>query len=168
MEAIAALGLASNIVQFVSFASSLIKTTIEILRSSNGCTADILALDSLYAQLHSFNHELGSKHDDAHGNLSGPGSQSNNDITSLRSLSLLCKSDCEKLLKVVSDLKLQEAPKGRWKCFAAVLKATWRRDEIKNLETRLNRTQMTMTLHVCAIARYVHTANDDLRPTPIP
>jgi hypothetical protein len=158
MDPLTALGLASNVVQFVQFTSGLIQTAVEIRRSSAGCTADILSLDSLYGQLNDFNDGLALSHENASGYLNGPGRElpkSAQNITSFRTLSLLCKSDCEKLLQAVDKLKVQGGSRGHWQSFRTALKMVLGNDKIEDLERRLNRTQMTMTLHICTIARYV-------------
>ena len=157
MDPLTALGLASNVVQFVQFTSDLIQTVVEIRRFSAGCTADILSLDSLYGQLNNFNVGLALSHENASGYLNGLGRElpkSAQNITSFRTLSLLCKSDCEKLLQVVDKLKAQDGSRRHWQSFRTALKIVWGKDKIEELERRLNRTQMTMTLHICTITRY--------------
>lgn len=156
MDPVTALGLASNVVQFVQFASDLVKTAIEVRRSSSGCTADILTLDTLYGQLNDFNAELLSGRDNASSYLNGPGSKSDKNATSFRTLSLLCQSDCEKLLLVVRKLQVQDGSRGRWQSFRTALKSLWEKEDIRDLERRLQRTQMTMTFHICALARCVY------------
>ncbi|KAJ5360510.1 hypothetical protein N7517_009701 [Penicillium concentricum] len=159
MDPLTALGLASNVVQFVQFASNLVKIAVEVRRSSSGCTDDILTLDTLYGQLNDFNSELLSGRDNASSYLNGPGSKSNKNSTSLRTLSLLCQSDCEKLLLVVRKLKVQDGSRGRWQSFRTALKSLWEKEDIEDLERRLQRTQMTMTFHICALASHAQEVN---------
>ncbi|KAI0549228.1 hypothetical protein F4679DRAFT_584803 [Xylaria curta] len=158
MDPLTAVGLASNVVQFVEFTSDLIQTAVEIHKSSTGCSADVLTLDSLYRQLSNFNDGLSSSSKNAHGYLNGRGNESSKDVPSLHTLSLLCKSDCEKLLSVVDTLKKQNGTTKRWLSFRIALKMMWGRDKIESLEKRLNRTQMTMTLYICTIASQAQEA----------
>jgi hypothetical protein len=157
MDPLTALGLASNIVQFVQFALGLVQTAVEVRGSSAGCTAHVLTLETLYGQLNDFNVELTSSHDNANSYLNRQGSESESVkyVTSFRTLSLLCKSDCARLLRVVDKLKMQDGSRGRWQSFRIALKILWEKDEIEQLEGRLNKTQVTMTLHICTISRYV-------------
>ncbi|KAJ5633499.1 hypothetical protein N7528_001341 [Penicillium herquei] len=60
----------------------------------------------------------------------------------------------KKLLKIVRKLKVQDGSRGCWKSFRAALKLLWEREDIKELEIRLQRTQMTMALHICALASH--------------
>ncbi|OQE39864.1 hypothetical protein PENCOP_c006G02529 [Penicillium coprophilum] len=159
MDPLTALGLASNVVQFVQFASDLVNTAREVRRSSSGCTDSILTLDTLYGELNDFNSELLSGRDNASSYLNGPGSKSDKNTTSLRTLSLLCQSDCEKLLHVVRDLKVQDGSRGRWQSFRTALKSLWKKEDIEELEGRLQRTQMTMTFHICALASHAQEIN---------
>ncbi|KAL6399370.1 hypothetical protein AUP68_17916 [Ilyonectria robusta] len=153
IDPLEALGLASNVVQFVQFTSNLIHNAVAIHRYSAGCTTDILTLDTLYGQLNDINTRLKSSYDNASGYLNGQGWDYTRDVTSCRKLSLLCKSDCEKLLKLVGELKIQDGPQARWKSFRAALKMEWKKENIEGLEQRLHKTQTTMTLHICNITR---------------
>ncbi|GAP91527.1 putative NACHT nucleoside triphosphatase [Rosellinia necatrix] len=154
MDPLTAVGLASNIIQFVQFTWSLIQTAVEIHPSSTGCSADVLTLDSVYRQLSDFNHELASGHSNASLYLDGRGGKSVLGVPSLQKLSLQCQSDCDKLLSVVNTLKGKGRPGKRWQSFRAALKMAWEKKTIEELESRLNRTQMTMTLQICTIASH--------------
>ncbi|KAI1746926.1 hypothetical protein F4782DRAFT_522894 [Xylaria castorea] len=137
MDPLTAVGLASNVVQFVQFTSNLIQTAVEIHRSSTGCTTDVLTLDALYRHLSDFNNELASGRNNASGYLNGRGSESTYGVPSFRTLSMLCQSDCEKLLSVVGTLKKQHGSTKRWHSFRTALKMFWEKDEIEHLEDRV-------------------------------
>ncbi|KAI1740933.1 hypothetical protein F4680DRAFT_447784 [Xylaria scruposa] len=154
MDPLTAVGLASNVVQFVHFTSDLIHTAVKIHKSSIGCTDDVLTLDSLYQQLSAFNDGFSSGSKNAHGYLNGRGNESTQGIPSFHALSLLCKSDCEKLLSVVDTLKKQHGPRKHWQSFRTALRMVWEKDKIEELEKRLNRIQTTMTLQICTIASH--------------
>jgi hypothetical protein len=136
MDPCTALGLASNVVQFVHFASSLVHAVVEVQRSSAGCTDEVLSLDTLYGQLNDFHVELESNPSNASRNHEQHGSVSVHGSSSFRTLSLLCKSDCEKLLRVVRKLKTQDASRGRWQSFRIALRTLWDKKEIEDLEQR--------------------------------
>ncbi|KAJ5701586.1 hypothetical protein N7488_009134 [Penicillium malachiteum] len=130
MDPLTALELASNIVQF---ASELIKTVVELRRSSSGYTDHFLELDTLYGQLNDFNAELISGQENARRYLDGPGSKSDKKHSSLRSSNFIAS-------------------------LSIGLRKTLELQDIEELELRLQRTQMTMTLHICALAS--HTQED--------
>jgi len=150
MVTLAALGLAGNIVQFVQFASQLMKNTRRLRKSTTGCIAEVLELEALYEQLYDLSAKLGAGQSAAIPYLSNP------DAAPFRRLLDLCRKDCEKLLAIVAKLRVpQQGSNETWKSFRVALLAYWKNDEIKELETRLEKTQAAMTLHVCAMAKYV-------------
>ena len=57
MDPLTALGLATNVVQFIQFPSNLIQTTVDIRRSSARCTVNS-DVGLFYGQLNHFNAEL--------------------------------------------------------------------------------------------------------------
>ncbi len=88
-------GLAGNIAQFVSFASTLIPKSIEV-HGSTGCTSEVLNLDTVYGELSELSFGLQSCSE--HG-LTVP-SQLARHVTAIKELSLSCKTDCDKLLEI--------------------------------------------------------------------
>lgn len=54
-----AFGLAANVVSFVSFASDLIKTSIELYQSSSDAKGEVLSLEKVYVDLSSLSSRLG-------------------------------------------------------------------------------------------------------------
>jgi hypothetical protein len=58
MEPLAALGLAANILQFVSFTAGLISKTKEISSSATGCSEEVLTIDKVYTRLRSLSVDL--------------------------------------------------------------------------------------------------------------
>ena len=148
MEALAALGLAGNIVQFIQFVSQLMKNTSELRRSSTGCTAKVVELETLYESLRDISMKLESGRHDAWAYLS------TDEAKSFRTLLTLCKVDCAELLAIVNCLRLpQKASSGRWESFRVALLLHWNKDKIQALEARLQKAQADMTLHIFTVAR---------------
>jgi len=147
METLAALGLAGNIVQFIQFTSQLMKDSSELRKSSVGYTAKVLELETLYGHLHELNASIETSLRSASVYISSSGA------ASFGNLSTLCKEDCVKLLETVSQLRLQKGSNTGWKSFRAALQLHWKKGEIRDLEERLKRTESTITLHTCTMAR---------------
>jgi hypothetical protein len=146
MDPFTAIGFASNIAQFVGYAANLVRTAVEIEQSAEGRAGQVTTLDTLYTQLSKFNGHLvtsldSNRHVDA----------SHEVWESLRSLAKLSKEDCDKLLRTVGQLKTTS--KGKWQSFRAALRTLWKKDEIEELEKRLQRTQTALMLHICTAAR---------------
>lgn len=68
-------------------------------------------------------------------------------------LAASCKEDCDKLLKIVGKLT-SDGSKRRWKSFKVAVSSLRKQDEIAMLEKRVSRTQSTLTLCICEIAKY--------------
>lgn len=75
------------------------------------------------------------------------------DIETVRMLARTCKSDCETLLRVVGDLRVNDGRGRRFKSFKAAFAAFRKDDEIKHLEKRLAETERQITLWLCHISK---------------
>jgi hypothetical protein len=152
MDPLSALGIAGNVIQFVSFASDLVFKTVEIYHSAGGLSKEALNLETVYTKLQDLSSGLESSTSFVRVD-GGLGKE----VAALRQLSKSSKADCDLLLTVICKLRVQDGRKKAWKSFRAALHAIWKGREIANLEERLKRTQITMTLEVCSISRYVLT-----------
>lgn len=150
MDPLTAFSLAGTIVQFVDFATSLVRTTVEIHESIRGLSSEVSNLEEVYTALSEFSSELEASNQKTQGIPSSIRPQ----VTSLTRLSTSCKEDCDKLLKIVEKLTLG-GPGRRWKSFKAAVASLRKQDEIAKLERRISRTQSTLTLCICEIAKYV-------------
>ncbi|GAB1319138.1 NACHT-NTPase and P-loop NTPases N-terminal domain-containing protein [Madurella fahalii] len=155
MEPLTALGLAANVIQFVSFASSLIFKIREISTSADGATSEVTTLDTVYGRLHSLSSELElASQRDAMLEAVSEKPDIVNRVFAINDLSRSCKEDCDKLLNIVQMLKSDDGTKHRWQSFRLALKGVWKSDEIARLEQRLHYTQTSLTLQVCALTNY--------------
>lgn len=152
MDPLTALGLASNVFSFVSFASGLIKGTLEIRASATGCSIDVARLDGFCEQLKDLCDGLQSCTDhkipEAHA-----GDHVTKIFTAVKSLCVDCKTDGDELLRITKTLRTKNGSKRKWDSFIVALKKAWEKSSISELEERLSRTQVTMTLHICTLAQ---------------
>ncbi|KAF5538132.1 nacht nucleoside triphosphatase [Fusarium napiforme] len=153
MELLAALGLASNVVQFVSFASDLISSSIEIHGSISGCSERVLALDTLYGQLGDLSAALKTCSDSS---LNFSSRELAKSVSAIKNMSHSCKEDCDRLLEIVQQLKAKSGSKGVWKSFRTALRTLWEKKRIAGLEDQLNKHQVALTLQICAISSHWH------------
>lgn len=165
MDPLTALGLASNVFSFVSFASGLIKGTLEISASTTGCNIDIARLDTVCEKLQVLCKGLQSCME--HEIPEATGEHDVDDVTKIfavkklddvtevfiavKELCATCKVDGDELLRVTKTLKTKNGSKGKWDSFRVALRKAWEKASIDELETRLSRTQGTMTLHICTL-----------------
>lgn len=74
--------------------------------------------------------------------------------TSLNSLLASCEVDCGKIMRIVSKLKAASASGSKWDCFRAALKTVWRRDDIAQVEERLEKAQRGVMMEMSNISKY--------------
>lgn len=152
MDPLTALGLASNVLSFVSFASGLIKGTLEISASTTGCTTDVGRLNLACEQLQSFCNGLQSCIEHAIPDTCVEDAVSNT-FAAIKDLSRSCKVDADELLRITKTLRMKRGSNGKLDCFKIALKTAWKKSSIEELQARLSGTQGTMTLHICTLAQ---------------
>lgn len=152
MDPLTALGLASNVFSFVSFASGLIKGTLEIRASATGCNIDITRLDAVCEQLKDLCDGLQSCSEHK---ISGALAEDHvaKVFIAVKSLCVVCKADGDELLRITKTLRTKNGSKGKWDSSIVALKKAWEKSSIDELEERLSRTQVAMTLHICTLAQ---------------
>jgi hypothetical protein len=130
MDPLTALGLASNIVQFVDFTSKLISTTHSLYTSTSGAKAEHLELEALANTLRGL------------ADNAAPPSQGIKNVSFEEStfieLGDMCRGVSDELLSVLQSLRVKGSHRG-WKSFIQALKSEWKQKEISALEARLDR-----------------------------
>jgi len=144
MAELAALGLASNIVQFIDFGITLFHEGKEIYESSEGSSAKRLELETITADLRDIVHELQptihpvTKDDAALGRLA---------------------KDCEKLatdlLCLLDKLKVKESQHPKWASFKQALNSVLKEGAIRNLESRLEKCRDQLGKRLLYMLRFV-------------
>ncbi|KAJ0120569.1 hypothetical protein J7T55_015298 [Diaporthe amygdali] len=150
MEPLTAFGLAASIVQFVNFATTLIKKGSEINDSVAGLSRD-LEIDETYEDLNRFSSTL-EEGCSIEINTADP--EIRDSTSSLATLAKACKSDCSTLLEIIHSLKVQGGPKRRVKSLKAAFAAMRKEDVINQLKERLTRTETQITVHLCRISKH--------------
>jgi hypothetical protein len=165
MEALAALSLAGNVIQFVQFMAELISTGSEIAESAHGASQQAVVLERVYESLSTLSSRLHTGYDEPQ--LPGPLVGRTNHITfhkptgvqshvqPLEELSAECHSLCEQLLETVRKLQVKGKSLRRFKSFVAALETVWKSQEIRSLEEKIRRYQEIITLHFFPLLRYV-------------
>jgi hypothetical protein len=142
LEGLATIGLAGNIVQFISFGFTLVAKSREIHHSASGVPEERIDLDLIARDIRAFSRRLMSAQDSS---------------TELIQVAQRCSAAAKKLLDAVSEIQLKHANaiSGRnstrlqqWRSFRKALKYVWRKDEIQGLKTRLEAIRDQMTMHM--------------------
>ena len=140
MDAIAALSLASNIVQFVDFLWRLLREFRDLENSSTGTSAGNDVIEVIARDLVS--HKDGLLALSSHSTRSEPMSR----------LVSRCKSIADELLEVLDEIKAK-SPRNNWKSFVLALQSVRRKDQIGNLLERLEKLRAQMHFSVQLITR---------------
>ncbi|KAI8955798.1 hypothetical protein F4801DRAFT_176095 [Xylaria longipes] len=162
MEALAALGLASNIVQFLDFTWRLTSATGEIRNSASGATERTIELDKIFGKLSAFCSDFLKRPEAADSDdevkrmqklFSNPESDLQRQIIiqshtrSLQGLASDCAALCQQLLAVTSKLQARGGSSHRFRSFKTALRTLWDERKISDLEERLKRHQRAISFH---------------------
>ena len=147
LEALAAVGLAGNIVQFIDFSCRLFSTTTSIHRSYAGSSRSIQDIENVAQELQQWCGKVASLRN-AQGHP--PASQHNQ---SLVKLAEDCQTAAVELLSAVHALKAKN-PKSKWNSFRAALAMTWKESQIADMETRLDSYRKQLALELSLMQRY--------------
>ncbi len=168
MEPLTALSIATAVCQFTQFAGSLISTTTDVFRSAQGASADNLHLDDIYSKLHALSRTLEGhaaivvppEKEGPPGRSDRPSSKKKQAAQAARQqalalvqLSADCNADCAELLGLLQKLRVHEDKHRLWKSVKAGLRTMWDASKISALETRLERRQRAISVHLTTILR---------------
>jgi hypothetical protein len=154
MDPLTAVGLAGTVAQFVTFACSLLSKSSEIHNSVTGKAADLTNIWTVHEHLKSFSAKFILQESIAARLASTNGTDDSQDISALKEVLQACKTDCDQILKLIDKLTVKDGPCRRWRSFRAALELVWKRNEVEELDKRLQRSQSALTLHMCAMTRY--------------
>ncbi|KAH7308643.1 hypothetical protein B0I35DRAFT_99228 [Stachybotrys elegans] len=144
MEAFAALGLASNIVQFIDFSCKLFSTAQEIHSSASGSSTRIADASTIASTLNNLSKRLLERPA-----LIGSAGSSGDRNPSLDILANTCRDIALELMALLDQIRAQE-PHSKWESFKAALRTIRHKDQIDELERRLEdyRRQILTTLEI--------------------
>ncbi|CZR63571.1 uncharacterized protein PAC_13468 [Phialocephala subalpina] len=125
-----ALGLASNIVQLISFTSDIVSKSREIYKSQDGKLIEHMELEAITTSLHDLSREIVSPFQK--GILLSKAEED------LQKLWGECNDISRQLIVAIESLQTQGRNK-KWNSFRQALKTVWKEDEIEALSRRLDR-----------------------------
>lgn len=132
MEALAALGVASNIVSFVDFSWKLVAGAHQIYKSASETSNDSYSLETLATSI--------IRLDDGMAVV-------NTVPENLRKLSNECRAVAKDLLVAIEKLRIKGKCK-RWESFVAALKEVWSQRRINGIVGRLQRLQSQLLVQM--------------------
>lgn len=137
LDPLTALGLASNIVQLITFTGSIISKSNEIANSAQGGTVENLELEAITANLQTLSSQIITPrpHHDEGGRESASVRQA---TTQLRELCEGCSEISQELLEVIRQIGGRKRSKN-WSSFRQALLSVWKEKKIEALSKRLER-----------------------------
>lgn len=152
LDPFSALGLASNIVQFVDFGGKLLSKSQELYSSVDGSTAKHKQLESLYENLQHLSQKLNASAQGTNGSV-----RRSQEEEALVEVAKSCTETVDELLSIIRKLKVTNGPHKKWHSFRQALKSVWRQERIDALQKRLDAINSQLNIHFAAILRYVRT-----------
>jgi hypothetical protein len=146
MEVLSIIGLVGNIVQFIDFSSKLIAETTKLYRSNENALAENIDVETATSHLVLLNNKI-----------KDAATITSDDV--LRRLCESCQSTADELLAVLNNIKV-DSKQGRWKSIWKALRNVWSKEQISELEGRLERFRKELHLHIVVDLRYVSMLSD--------
>ena len=140
VEAVAALSVAANVVQFIDFSGKILSEGYRLHKSKRVGPSKNEEIENIALDLQKLHDELQSGEDET-GLVPTP-----NDIQ-LQRLAGQCRGICIELLAALEKLKVVDKP-GKWESFRAALKTVWAESKIKSLQDRLDEARQELIVRI--------------------
>ena len=137
MEAIVAIGVAGNVLQFLDFASKLCSTSLEIYTTVGGVSSSNAQTEALLKDFIESIDEVTTNLAQYRNVLSDTSKQAF--IPSQDQMSTIiadCRGVADELMARFDKLKASGTP-GRWKSFAMGVKCMWKKKDLEELQSKL-------------------------------
>jgi len=144
MEAVAAVGLAGNIVSFVDFSCKLFSQATAIHHSTSGSSQDTQDLENITQTLQSHCETLSNPNHN-------PSYQGQ---TSLKKLAKECEVTATDLLSTLQTVKAKN-PNSKWRSFRAALAKAWKEPRIDAMVKKLNSYREQIMFQLLVMQRWV-------------
>jgi hypothetical protein len=123
MEAVAAVALASNVLQFVQFSCELFALSSHIRNSTHGCPESHIDLGIIAKNLKKSNEAL---------------EHAITTSTELKSLVERSSDIAKQLLSAIEEIRTPSNKNRRWSSFKQALRTVWKKNQIDELQSRLS------------------------------
>jgi hypothetical protein len=146
MEALVAIGLAGNIVQFIQFASQVVSEAREIYRSGIDGSAEHLNLETVAEDLRTLIIPLQTS---TSGLVGAAGD------AAFRKLLGSCNDVANELHTAIQELKVKEGPHRKWRSFSKALLSVWKKEKISSFQKSLSLLRDQIQFHIVDNLRFV-------------
>ena len=146
MEPLSALSLVAAVIQFVDFGGNLLSESRQMYKSASGASSENAALEEIYENL----GRLADKMTVSTGLASH---KSSNEEEALGKLATSCKDLTDDLMTTIEELKVKGGTHRKWKSFHSALKTVGKKSHIEELQRRLDKLSLQLTVQLAAIIR---------------
>jgi hypothetical protein len=146
MEALAALSLAGNVVQFIQFASQVITETRETYRSADDAGAQHLDLETVAKILRK---QISPLQASAQASAEAVGG------LEFKELLASCNEAANELHSAIQELKVKDGPHRKWRSFGKALISVWKREKISSFQKRVSLLRDQIQFHIVDDLRFV-------------
>lgn len=150
MEALAAVGLASSIVQFVDFATKIISKGYQYQRSVDGVLDENVELQAIADNLDQLSKGLVTSTEKT--SPSARRNQNSKENEALKAVAIECQKIANDLGTAVDRLKMT-GKRTRWKSFRQALKSQWKKEEIEATLRRLRLAREDLIVHLLVVMK---------------
>ena len=156
MEALAALGLASNVLQFIDFGQKLVARSVELFGSASGALSTHIELENLTGDLDAMCLNLLTSQE------SLTKSKPSREEIDLLTLAAGCRELATEFTDLLQRLKVQNQ-KSKWASLRQALKSVWNENAIKSYVRRLENYRGQIMARLLELLRYVTYPDGFLR-----
>ena len=139
-EAVAAFGVAANVVQFIDFSGKILAEGYRLHKSQRVSPSKNEELESIALDLQKLHDELQCPENETYQ------APTPNDIQ-LQRLAEQCRDVCLELLAALEKMKVVDPP-GKWGSFRVALKTVWDESKIKSLQVRLDEARQELIVRI--------------------
>ena len=143
MAEVAALGIASNVISFIDFANEIFSASRQIYR--NGSRDDHIDLELIVGDLRGIVKGLEESPEPSDGT-----EHLAEEENELQRLAKQCRSICDELSGVLEKLNVRDERGNiiKWKSVNAAIKTIWKKEQIQQLQKRMDDIRQELIIHV--------------------
>lgn len=150
MEALAAVGLASSIVQFVDFATKIISKGYQYQKSVDGVLDENVELQAIADNLDQLSKGLITSKEKT--SPSARRKKNSKENEALKAVAIECQKIAKDLSTAVDRLKIT-GKRTKWKSFRQALKSQWKKEKIEATMRRLRLAREDLIVHLLVVMK---------------
>ncbi|KAI0182255.1 hypothetical protein EV127DRAFT_476064 [Xylaria flabelliformis] len=147
LEALSAIGLAANIIQFIDYTYRILSESQEIFHSASGISAQHADIEAIAVSLSELSSTLVPP-------STPPSIKLPPDEAEIRRLATLSRDTAQDLISCIQNLQRCGGRRRRWASIRQALEGLWNKDKIDQLVKRLNDMRSQLSTHILAHIRY--------------